>query len=107
MRIDKTTENPDLESLLRTLHAEGAVVDVLTSDLELWARTGMRKPTIIYRPSAASPDHVWLACPVISGPTFDKAMDYYEAHWLGLLADPQWQEWARAHPVPTDVAAAP
>lgn len=106
MRIDATTTNSNLSATLMELIAGGAVVDLLTSDLELYVTKGVRKPTLIYRPAPESQDHVWLACPTISADAFDVAMDQYNAHWATLQQDPAWRQWIATHPVPADVLAA-
>jgi hypothetical protein len=106
MRIDRKTDNANLPGVVDELIAAGAVIDVLTSDLETYVITGLRHPTVIYRPTTESNDHIWLECPVISAESFDVAMDKFNAHWSALMTDPAWQAWVTAHPVPADVLAA-
>lgn len=106
MRIDRTTLDHNLLSVLQGLFSCGAVIEVLTSDGELWIATTRRKPTVVYRPSMDSPDHVWLQCPEISSEEFDLAMDYFNTHWAELKSDPVWSKWLSVHPIPADVVAA-
>lgn len=103
MRIDAKSANSDLIETINQLIVDGAVIDILTSDLTVFSVSGLRLPTVVYRPGPESMDHIWLLCPVINTDTFDRAMNAFNKHWDAIINDPFWQNWIATHPVPADV----